>query len=153
MRRLRPRIVLREGALLTPEPMKEKHNPRRAFASPCSAPCRRWPGRGIAGCFLGRTLKGKRGRATLLTFLFHGLRREELWGLDVEDIQQRSGVAHLRIHDKGEKTRFVPAHPDRASEGLTSPGDEFGKPGAGLRGSGLVVFTLALGVTMMMERT
>jgi hypothetical protein len=36
---------------------------------------------------------------------------------------------------------------------LTSPGDEFGKPGAGLRGSGLAVFTLALGVTMMMERT
>jgi len=110
-------------------------------------------GPGLAGCFLGRTLKGKRGRATLSTFLFHGLRREELWGLDVEDIQQRSGVAHLRIHDKGEKTRFVPAHPDRASEGLTSPGDEFGKLGAWLRGSGLVVFTVALGVTMMIERT
>jgi len=108
---------------------------------------------GPAGCFFGRTLKGKRGRATLLTFLFHGLWRVELWGLDVEAIQQRSGVAHLRIHDKGEQTRFVPAHPDRASEGFTSPGDEFGKPGAGLRGSSLAVFTLALGVTMMMERT
>lgn len=43
------------------------------------------------------TLKGKRDRAILATFLYHGLRREELCGLRVKDIQERRGVPHLRI--------------------------------------------------------
>jgi len=57
------------------------------------------------------TLKGKRDRAILATFLFHGLRCEELCTLQVRDIQSRRGVMHLKIHGKGGKIRFVPAHP------------------------------------------
>lgn len=56
------------------------------------------------------TLKGKRDRAILSVFLFHGLRREELCQLKVRDIQLRRGVQHLKIHGKGGKTRYVPAH-------------------------------------------
>jgi site-specific recombinase XerD len=56
------------------------------------------------------TLKGKRDRAILSTFLFHGLRCEELCKLKVKDLQLRRGVLHLRIHGKGGKIRFVPAH-------------------------------------------
>lgn len=56
------------------------------------------------------TLKGKRDRAILSTFLFHGLRCEELCGLKVRDLHARRGVIHFRIHGKGGKIRFVPAH-------------------------------------------
>jgi site-specific recombinase XerC len=57
------------------------------------------------------TLKGKRDRAILATFLHHGLRCEELCGLRVRDLQTRQGVIHLRIFGKGSKIRYVPAHP------------------------------------------
>lgn len=57
------------------------------------------------------TLKGKRDRAILSTFLFHGLRCEELCRLKVKDIHLRRGVPHLRIHGKGGKLRYLPAHP------------------------------------------
>jgi site-specific recombinase XerD len=57
------------------------------------------------------TLKGKRDRAILATFLHHGLRCEELCGLRVRDLQSRQGVPHLRIFGKGAKVRYVPAHP------------------------------------------
>lgn len=71
------------------------------------------------------TLKGKRDRAILSTFLFHGLRREELVALKVRDLQLRRGVPHLRIHGKGGKTRYVPAHPqalERINEYLDAGG-------------------------------
>ena len=57
------------------------------------------------------TLKGKRDRAILATFLHHGLRCEELCALRVRDLQSRQGVPHLRIFGKGAKVRYVPAHP------------------------------------------
>ncbi|MBE7158254.1 MAG: tyrosine-type recombinase/integrase, partial [Rhodospirillales bacterium] len=57
------------------------------------------------------TLKGKRDRAILAVLFFHGLRREELCKLRVKDVEQREGVPHLRVHGKGGKVRFVPAHP------------------------------------------
>jgi integrase/recombinase XerD len=57
-----------------------------------------------------KTLKGKRDRAILSVFLFHGLRCEELCQLKVQDIQERRGVKHLRVHGKRDKIRFVPAH-------------------------------------------
>jgi integrase/recombinase XerD len=57
------------------------------------------------------TLKGKRDRAILATFLHHGLRCEELCSLRVRDLQSRQGVPHLRIFGKGAKVRYVPAHP------------------------------------------
>src|SRR3989338_5356247 len=57
------------------------------------------------------TVKGKRDRALLSTFLYHGFRREELCNLKVRDITQRRGVAHLRVHGKGNKTRYLPLHP------------------------------------------
>lgn len=71
------------------------------------------------------TLKGKRDRAILSTFLFHGVRREELCQLKVRDLQVRRGVPHLRIHGKGGKVRYVPAHPqalDRINEYLDAAG-------------------------------
>jgi site-specific recombinase XerD len=57
------------------------------------------------------TIKGKRDRAILATFLFHGLRADELVTLKVKDLQERRGVQYLRIHGKGGKIRFVEAHP------------------------------------------
>ncbi len=60
------------------------------------------------------TLQGKRDRAIISTLLYHGLRRAELCGLKVGDLQQRRGVAHLRVHGKGGKLRYVPLHPGTA---------------------------------------
>ncbi len=56
------------------------------------------------------TLKGMRDRAILSALLFHGLRRAELCGLMVGDIQERRGVKHFRVEGKGGKTRFIPVH-------------------------------------------
>jgi integrase len=61
-----------------------------------------------------QTLKDKRDRAMLSTLLYHGLRREELCTLKIRDITQRRGVAHLRVHGKGGKTRYLPLHPGTA---------------------------------------
>ncbi len=62
------------------------------------------------------TLKAKRDRAILSTLLFHALRRAELCKLRVKDARHsRRGVAHLRVHGKGEKTRYVPLHPGTAA--------------------------------------
>jgi len=55
------------------------------------------------------SLKGKRDRAILAVFLYHGLRCEELGALKVGDLQDRRGVRHIRVHGKGDKIRFVPA--------------------------------------------
>ncbi len=57
------------------------------------------------------TLKGTRDRAVLCTLLYHGMRREELCGLRVKDMQSRQGVMHFRIKGKRGKIRFVPMHP------------------------------------------
>lgn len=61
------------------------------------------------------TLKGQRDRAILSTFLYHGLRREELCTLVVGDITMRRGVAHLVVHGKGGKIRYLPLHPGTAA--------------------------------------
>lgn len=60
------------------------------------------------------TLEGLRGRAMLSVLLYHGLRREELCKLCIEDIHGRRGVPHLRIHGKGNKIRYLPLHPGTA---------------------------------------
>lgn len=57
------------------------------------------------------TLKGRRDRAILATLLFHGLRRAELCALRVQDLTGRDGVPHLRVEGKGDRIRFIPAHP------------------------------------------
>jgi site-specific recombinase XerD len=58
-----------------------------------------------------KSLKGIRDRAILATLLYHALRREELCKLTVRDFKhERSGVAHLKVSGKGEKTRYVPVH-------------------------------------------
>ena len=57
-----------------------------------------------------KTLKGLRDRALLATLLYHGLRREELCRLEIKAIHPRRGVAHLRVHGKGNKTRYIPLH-------------------------------------------
>jgi integrase len=56
------------------------------------------------------TLKGVRDRAILATLLYHGIRREELCGLRVRDMQSRQGVMHFRIRGKRDKIRFIPIH-------------------------------------------
>lgn len=71
------------------------------------------------------TFKGVRDRAILSTLLFHGLRRAELCGLSVGDIQQRRGVAHFRVEGKGGKIRYLPVHPhsmERISDYLERAG-------------------------------
>lgn len=60
------------------------------------------------------TLHGRRDRAILATLLYHGLRRAELCGLRIADIQERRGVMHLRVRGKGNKIRYVPLHPGAA---------------------------------------
>ena len=57
------------------------------------------------------TLKGVRDRAILATLLYHGIRREELCGLRMKDLQTREGVMHFRIHGKRSKIRFIPVNP------------------------------------------
>ncbi|MBE7156978.1 MAG: tyrosine-type recombinase/integrase [Rhodospirillales bacterium] len=71
------------------------------------------------------TLKGKHDRAILATFLFHGLRCDELCQLKVRDLHLRRGVLHLRVHGKGSKTRYIPAHPaalEKVSDYLEAAG-------------------------------
>src|ERR1700716_3142227 len=57
------------------------------------------------------TLKGVRDRAILATLLYHGIRREELCGLRVKDLQSRQGVMHFRVKGKRSKIRFIPVNP------------------------------------------
>jgi integrase/recombinase XerD len=54
------------------------------------------------------TLEGKRDRAVLAALLYHGLRREELCRLKVQDYQRREGIMHWRVEGKGGKVRYVP---------------------------------------------
>ena len=60
------------------------------------------------------TLKGKRDHAMISTFLHHGLRREELSRLNVNDIIHPRGVPHLRVRGKRDKVRNVELHPATA---------------------------------------
>lgn len=57
------------------------------------------------------TIKGLRDRAILSVLLYHGLRREEVARLRIEDIQERRGIKHLQVHGKGSKIRYLPMHP------------------------------------------
>lgn len=68
------------------------------------------------------TLKGLRDRAILATLLYHGIRREELCGLRVKDMQSRQGVVHFRIKGKRDKIRFVPVHPEGSTADRGIPG-------------------------------
>jgi integrase/recombinase XerD len=56
----------------------------------------------------GESLKARRDRAILATLAYHGIRREELCKLKVQDLQRRDGVLQFRIEGKGEKIRYVP---------------------------------------------
>jgi integrase len=46
----------------------------------------------------------------LTTLHYHGLRCEELCRLKIKDIHPRRGVPHLRVHRKGNKTRYIPLY-------------------------------------------
>jgi integrase/recombinase XerD len=75
-----------------------------------------------------KTLKGKRDRAVLATFLFHALRRSELCNLKIKDIQDREGIKQFRIFGKGSKERYVPCHPvaiTRINDYLNASGHGF----------------------------
>jgi site-specific recombinase XerD len=65
-----------------------------------------------APCVDTLKVKGLRDRAILSVLLFHVLRREELTKLRIKDFNlMRSGVPHLRVQGKGNKTRYIPTHP------------------------------------------
>ncbi len=73
-----------------------------------------------------RQLKAYRDRAVISVFAFHGVRCSELIALKVGDIQERRGVKFLCILGKGDKIRYIPAHPhslDRLEEYLDFRGD------------------------------
>ncbi|MBF0593954.1 MAG: tyrosine-type recombinase/integrase [Candidatus Omnitrophica bacterium] len=76
------------------------------------------------------TALGKRDRAILATFLFHALRRSELCGLRLKDIQEREGIKQFKILGKGEKERYIPIHPSAARrindylEAIGNPADK-----------------------------
>ena len=57
------------------------------------------------------TLKGQRDRAILAILLYHGLRREELCRLTVNDIQSREGIMHFKVTGKRDKVRYIPVNP------------------------------------------
>ncbi len=57
------------------------------------------------------TIKGKRDRAILTTYLYHALRRSELADLKRSSLRERRGVMHFTVKGKGSKTRYVPIHP------------------------------------------
>jgi len=72
-----------------------------------------------------KTLKGKRDRAILSTFLFHALRRSELCQLRIKDVQERDGIKQFKVHGKGDKERYIPIHPSalrRIAEYLEASG-------------------------------
>jgi|GEM_PF-6014351 len=52
---------------------------------------------------IGSSLRAKRDRAILATYLYHALRRSEL--------AERRGVMHFAVRGKGSKTRYVPTSP------------------------------------------
>ncbi|UYV12378.1 MAG: tyrosine-type recombinase/integrase [Phycisphaera sp.] len=57
------------------------------------------------------SIKARRDRAILATYLFHALRRSEVADLRVLDMRERRGVMHFTVFGKGSKTRYVPVHP------------------------------------------
>lgn len=57
------------------------------------------------------TLEGIRDRAILVTLLYHGLRREELCGQRVKDMESRKGVKPSKVKGKDDKITYVPVHP------------------------------------------
>jgi len=44
-------------------------------------------------------------------FLYHGPRRAEVSALRVGDLADRRGIPHFTFHGKGDKIRYLPAHP------------------------------------------
>ena len=85
---------------------------------------------------MGDSLKAVRDRAILAALLYHGLRRNELCGLRVCDMELREGVMHFRILGKGDKIRYVVAHPRAISlinEYLNRSGHVFEDKGAMFR--------------------
>jgi integrase/recombinase XerD len=82
---------------------------------------------------VGEDLKAKRDRALLSLLLYHGLRRDELSRLAVQDVHARRGVPHLRVHGKGGKVRNIPLHPgtqELLSDYLEVSGHAHDKSGA-----------------------
>lgn len=71
------------------------------------------------------TLKGKRDRAIVATFLYQMVRREELCNLRVGDLHQRRGTPYLHVRGKGGRNRNIVAHPvvvERVHEYLEAAG-------------------------------
>jgi site-specific recombinase XerD len=97
----------------------------------------------------GEDLKAKRDRALLSLLLYHGLRREELSSLQVEDVHPRRGVPHLRVHGKGGKVRHIPLHP--GTQGLLT--EYLGASGRAHENSGPLFRPLRNNRTGELDRT
>lgn len=85
---------------------------------------------------VGEDLKAKRDRALLSLLLYHGLTREEIARLTVQDIHSRRGVPHLRVRGKRGTVRHIPLHPGTQallSDYLEASGHALDKPGAVFR--------------------
>lgn len=75
---------------------------------------------------------GKRDRAILAVFLYHGPRRAEMSSLRVGDLEERRGIPHFLFRGKGGKNRYLPAHPVAVAavrEYLAAAGHEKDKDG------------------------
>ena len=86
----------------------------------------------------GDTVKDKRDRAILATLLYHGLRREEVCLLRVEDMHRREGVMHFQVRGKGrkgKKIRFVAVGP--LAQRLIEDYLDGGRTPSGSRGAAL----------------
>ena len=57
------------------------------------------------------SIKRLRDQAILATYLFHGLRVNELVTLTPEAIHNREGITQFRVIGKRNKIRFIPVHP------------------------------------------
>lgn len=78
-------------------------------------------------------MAGKRDRAILAVFLYHGLRRAEIAGSRVGDLEDRRGIPHWTFRGKGRKIRYLPAHPVAVAavrEYLAAAGHEKDREGA-----------------------
>jgi integrase/recombinase XerD len=99
------RWLAKFGYLVT-DPALDFELPRVPMPLPAHVPTPRQVERLISGCDIG-TRAGLRDRAALEVFYSSGLRRQELAGLTLLDLDLELGVVFVR-YGKGGKSRYVP---------------------------------------------
>ena len=102
---------LSEANAVTHNPVRGVRRPRIASYEGKTLALGRAQARHLLKLPAGEDLKSLRDRALLSLLLYHGLKREELSRLRVQDVHRRGGVPHLRVHGKGARVRNLPLHP------------------------------------------